>query len=111
MKLTMHITEVKNWVSRGGGTITAGMAIRGLAIGVLMMAGTGMYFGMTAGDDEGNPAPSELTTAFFSEGWQDLNRQEAGLALPGIDRLDDQIAAQLDAGSPVSQGFPSDIDE
>ena len=55
MGLTMHITEVKNWVSRGSGTITAGQAIRGLAIGVLSLAGTGMYFGITAGGEDANP--------------------------------------------------------
>ena len=71
MRLTMHITEVKNWVSREAGIISAGKAIRGMAVGVLLMAGTGMYFGMTVGDEEGNPGSSEPTTAFPSGGWHD----------------------------------------
>ena len=72
MRLTTHITDVKNWLFREAGTITAGKAIRGLAVGVLIMAGTGMYFGITAGDEEGNPASSERTAAFPSDDWHEL---------------------------------------
>ncbi len=64
MRLTTPITEVKNWVSREAGTIITGNAIRGLAVGVLLIAGTGMYFGITAGDEADNPASSERTTNF-----------------------------------------------
>ena len=64
MRLTINITEVKHLVSRGAGTITAGKAIRGLAIGVLFIAGTGMYLGITADNEDGNPASSERTTNF-----------------------------------------------
>ena len=72
MKLTMHITEVKNWVSREAGTIITGNVIRGLAVGVLLMAGTGMYFGMTAGSAGSSHLSSEGTTAFPSQEWHDL---------------------------------------
>ncbi len=72
MRLTMQIKEVKNLVSREAGTIITGNAIRGLAVGVLLMAGTGMYFGITAGGEEGNPDSSERTTAFPSQDWHDL---------------------------------------
>ena len=51
MKLTMHIQEATSWVSKTAGAITAGKAIQGLAVGVLLMAGTGMYFGISSGDD------------------------------------------------------------
>jgi hypothetical protein len=108
MKLTMHMTDVKNWVSRGVGTITTGNAIRVLVAGVLLMAGTGMYFGLTTSDKEGNHVSSERTTAFPSEGWHDGNRQEIGLALPGIDRLDDQIAADLEACDKVYRSILPD---
>ena len=53
MKLTKQIREGKNFVSRESGTIKAGKAIRGLAVGVIILAGTGMYFGMTAGHKDG----------------------------------------------------------
>ena len=72
MRLTIHIAEVKNWVSRETGTITAGKAIRGLAVGVLLMAGTGMYFGITAGDEDGNPASNVGTEVLSSQDWHDL---------------------------------------
>ena len=79
MRLTMHITEVKNLVSKRSETFTAGMAIRGLAIGVLLMAGTGMYFGMTAENEEGNPASSERTTNFPVNWEADLEAYRSSL--------------------------------
>ena len=72
MKLTMHITEVKNLVARRWGSITAGTAIRGFVVGVLIMAGTGMYFGIIPGNQEGNPASNVGTIAFSSQDWHEL---------------------------------------
>ncbi len=74
MRLTTPITEVKNWVSREAGTIITANAIRGLAVGVLLMAGTGMYFGMTASSEGSNPVSSEGTKAFPA---QDQHEQMA----------------------------------
>ena len=120
MRLTIHITEVKHLVSRGAGTLTAGKAIRGLAIGVLLIAGTGMYFGITADNEDGNLASSERTTNFPVDWEADLEAYRSSLPnyvdeegsaasserttnfpvafvesyqtyLPGLDRLDDQM--------------------
>ncbi len=71
MRLTTPITEVKNWISREAGTIITGNVIRGLAVGVLLMAGTGMYFGMTGGSEGSSPLSSEGTTAFPSQEWHE----------------------------------------
>ncbi len=43
MKLTKQISEGKNFVSRESGTIKAGKAIRGLAVGVIILAGRSRY--------------------------------------------------------------------
>ena len=176
MKLTKQIREGKNFLSQESGTIKTGKAIRGLAVGVLILAGTGMYFGTIVGgdkdghtsaetnqeinepngvittgsepflkwqrsyfpgvdrlddqiaaeleaceayrtflpdyvDEEGNPGSSERTTAFPPGGWHDWYSHPAALALPGIDRLDDQIAAGLEACEAYRPILPNYVDE
>jgi hypothetical protein len=98
MGLTMHIIEAKKLVSRGAATLTLGKAIRGLAVGVLLLAGTGMYFRMSAANAVSGPTPSERDAILE---WQRSY-------LPGMDRLDDQIAAGLETGNEEYQAFLAD---
>jgi hypothetical protein len=83
-----HMREATKLVFRDAGV---GSVIRGLAIGVLLVAGTGMYFRMSADDAVVNPTASQREAVLK---WQ-LSH------LPGIDRLDDQIAAGLEADFPA----------
>lgn len=102
MRLTMHLTEAKNLVSRRWGSISAGQAIRGLAVGVLIMAGTGMYFGIIPGNQEGNPASSEGATAFPTQDRHEL--MAAGLEAD-LESYRSFLPGYVDEeGNPASSG-------
>jgi hypothetical protein len=102
MRFGVRITEVKSWVSRGAGAITAGSAIRGLAVGVLLMAGIGMYLGMADGHGEGNPSIGEINGG--DESFEQSHLPRAG-------RLDDQKTAGLEANSDEYHSFRPDYSD
>lgn len=101
MGRTMHMISVENWVSWGARTIIAGNTIRGLVTGVLLVAATGMYFGMSAGADE-SKATSKDRTASHPVDWE-----------PDIDANRSSLTNYVDEeGNPASSAnattFPSE---
>ena len=103
MKLTLHITGVKNLVSSRAGTITAGKAIRGLGVGVLLVAGTGMYLGITAGDKEGNAVSNEGAAVFPVDWEADLEAYRS--SLPNyVDEEGNAVSNERTAVFPVDWG-------
>jgi hypothetical protein len=99
IRLGVRITEAKDRVSLGAGAITAGSAIRGLAVGVLLMAAIGMYLGMVNGHGDGNPSIGEI-----NGGGESLEQSY----LPGMAGLDGQKTADLGANGDEYYSFRPD---
>ena len=63
MKTTMGMEKAKVWISEKLGAKIATRLFRGLALGVLLVAGTGLYFSINQGE-AGSPAVSEQTQCY-----------------------------------------------
>ena len=103
MSMKKGMKQAAAWIHDGLATITTGKMLRGLAMGILLMAATGMYFGMTSG------SASEATTTPPSY------EVDSEFRFTDLDSVDDLLsvedlltyvypeeAGQVKAGSPPS---------
>jgi hypothetical protein len=63
MKTSVGMDKAKIWISGNLGTKIATRLFRGLALGVLLVAGTGLYFSINQGE-AGSPASREETGCY-----------------------------------------------
>ncbi len=64
MSRMIGMKQAATWIHDGLGTITTGIMLRGLALGILLMAATGMYFGMTSGGASEATSTHEVDSEF-----------------------------------------------
>jgi len=67
MKTPMGMDKVKVWISEKLGAKIATRVFRGLAVGVLLAAGTGLYFSINQGEAGSPSSGSEITQALEVE--------------------------------------------
>ncbi len=81
MSMKTGIKQAANWIHDDLGTITPGIIVRSLALGILLTVGTGMYFGMNS--DSASEATSTTSVEVDSE-----------FRFIDLDDPDDQLSVQ-----------------